>query len=404
VSFFNHQMGSDLKTARTTSLNRLAGRRLLILFAIVALPILTGCLGGDIGGSSNGWNAPVSVDGVVYIGTKDGEVIALVDDGSGNLQDKWSFPSNLGQEDISGVYNTPVVQGNLVYVHGIDGFLYALDKETGQLTGDGWKRPESFFEEPDPLVAGPTYDPAHDVIISPSEDGSVYFYNAKNGNAFGNVFKTEGPIWSTPAVENGIAFFGSHDHKVYAVNLDDTEKIWDFQTDGVVAGKPLVFDGKVIAGSFDKTLYALSADEGTLQWSIEGDNWFWAGAITDGRTIFAPNMDGNIYALDRSGNLLWKYDVGSAIVSRPVLVPNGLVVAAKDGNLLLLNTSTENLGLQRVLFNQKIGEAEIKAPLFAVGDSVYVGSQDRTVRRIDFNNGQRNVWCLDTRREGGCVN
>ena len=114
-------------------------------------------------------------------------------------------------------------------------------------------------------------------------------------------------------------------------------------------------------------------------------------------------MDGNIYALDRSGNLLWKHDVGSAIVSTPVLVPNGLVVAAKDGNLLLLKTSTENLGLQRVLFNQKIGDAEIKAPLFAVGDSVYVGSQDKTVRRIDFKDGQRNVWCLDTRREGGCA-
>ena len=71
---------------------------------------------------------------------------------------------------------------------------------------------------------------------------------------------------------------------------------------------------------------------------------------------------------------------------------------------MLLNTSTENLGLQRVLFNQKIGDAEIKAPLFAVGDSVYVGSQDNTVRRIDFKGGQRNVWCLDTRGEGGCVN
>ena len=188
------------------------------------------------------------------------------------------------------------------------------------------------------------------------------------------------------------------------MNLSDGEERWQFETEGVVAGKPLVFDGKVIAGSFDKKLYALTLEDGSAQWSLEGDNWFWAGAITDGRTIFAPNMDGNIYALDRSGNLLWKHDVGSAIVSTPVLVPNGLVVAAKDGNLLLLDTSTDNLGLRRVLFNQKIGDADIKAPLFAVGDSVYVGSQDKTVRRIDFKGGQRNVWCLDTQGEAGCLN
>ena len=232
----------------------------------------------------------------------------------------------------------------------------------------------------------------------------MYAYTAKNGNEFWDPFLTGGPIWSTPAVQDGFAYFGSHDHKVYAVNLSDGQERWQFETEGVVAGKPLVFDGKVIAGSFDKKLYALTLEDGSAQWSLEGDNWFWAGAITDGRTIFAPNMDGNIYALDRSGNLLWKHDVGSAIVSTPVLVPNGLVVAAKDGNLLLLDTSTDNLGLRRVLFNQKIGDADIKAPLFAVGDSVYVGSQDKTVRRIDFKGGQRNVWCLDTQGEAGCLN
>ena len=403
MSIVNHQIGSTPQHIRTMCFKSLASRRLQILFAILILPILTACT-GNIEKDTDGWNPAVSVDGVVYIGTKDGEVIALVDDGSGNLQDKWSFPSNLGQDDMSGVYNTPVVHGNLVYVNGIDGFLYALDRETGQLAGGGWKRPENFFEEPKPLVAGPAYDPANDIILSPSEDGKLYAYTATHGNEFWDPFLTDGPIWSTPAVQDGIAYFGSQDHSVYAVTLNDGKQHWRFETGGVVAGKPLVFDGKVIAGSFDKSLYALSLDDGTKQWSIQGDNWFWAGAITDGRTIFAPNMDGNIYALDRSGNLLWKHDVGSAIVSTPVLVPNGLVVAAKDGNLLLLKTSTENLGLQRVLFNQKIGDAEIKAPLFAVGDSVYVGSQDKTVRRIDFKDGQRNVWCLDTRREGGCVN
>ena len=403
MSIFNFQTRINSQFIDITRINESASLRLHILLIILIVPVLAACT-GNVESKSDGWNPAVSVNGIVYVGTKDGEVIAMVDDGSGNLQDKWSFPSNQGQDNLSGVYNTPVVHGNLVYVNGIDGFLYALDRETGRLSGDGWKRPENFFEEPKPLVAGPAYDPVNDIILSPSEDGKVYAYTARNGNEFWEPFSTGGPIWSTPAVQDGFAYFGSHDHKVYALNLSDGKERWQFETGGVVAGKPLVFDGKVIAGSFDKTLYALSLDDGSEQWSIEGDNWFWAGPITDGRTIFAPNMDGNIYALDRSGNLIWKHDVGSAIVSAPVLVPNGLVVAAKDGNLLLLDTSTENLGLRRVLFNQKIGDADIKAPLFAERDSVYVGSQDKTVRRIDFKGGQRNVWCLDTRHEGRCIN
>jgi len=386
-------------SSRAIPSRRLVNQRLLILFALALIPILIGCT-RDIGNQSDGWNPPVSSDGVVYIGTKDGEVKAFRDDGSGNLQPTWTFPAGV-QENLNGVYNTPLVVGDLVYVNGIDGFVYALDKEVGNLTGNGWKRPDNPFEPPESLVAGLAYDPIHDIILSPSEDGFLYAYTAKNGDQFWDPFPTGAAIWSTPAVENGVAYFGSLDHKIYAVNLDDGDELWSQETDGVIAGKPLVFDGKVIAGSFDKSIYAFSADDGTLEWSIEGENWFWAGAVTDGNTIFAPNMDGNIYAIDRNGNLLWKHNVGSAIVSSPVLVPNGLVVAAKDGNLVLLDTRAGDLGLQRVLFNQKIGDAEIKAPLFAVGDSVYVGSQDRTVRRIEFSSGQRNVWCVDT-RDGRC--
>ena len=390
------------QASRTGPSRRPVDRRLLILFALIMLPVLAGCT-RNIGNQSDGWNPPVSSDGVVYVGTKDGQVKAYIDDGSGNVQESWTFTSNSSDDGIFGTYSTPLVIGNLVYVSGIDGFVYALDKETGTLTGEGWKRPENPFEEPEPLVAGLAYDPTHDIILSPSEDGFLYAYTAKNGDQFFEPFPTGGSIWSTPAVDNGVAYFGSHDHNVYAVALDDGKEVWRYETGGVVAGKPLVFDGKVIAGSFDKTLYALSAKTGNLLWTVEGDNWFWAGAVTDGKTIFAPNMDGNIYAIDRNGNLLWKHQVGSPIVSSPVMVSRGLVVAAKDGNLILLNTSTDNLGLQRTLFNQKLGEDEIKAPLVAVGDSVYVGSQDRTVRRIDFKDGQRNVWCLDT-KDGGCSN
>jgi len=44
------------------------------------LPLIAGCT-GNIGDESDGWNPPVSEDGVVYVGTKDGKVVALIDNG-----------------------------------------------------------------------------------------------------------------------------------------------------------------------------------------------------------------------------------------------------------------------------------------------------------------------------------
>ena len=394
------------QTARRKAFPSQASRldwRFLALCALLLLPLLAACTRG-IGGEGTGWNPPASKDGVVYVGTKEGQVKAYIDNGFEGVRESWTFPLIQTQADLEGVYNTPLVVGDLVYVSALDGFLYAIDKETGNLESDGgWRRPRGQPEELDPLIAGPAYDPINDLILAPSEDGRLYAYAAKSGDQAWNPFRTGAAIWSTPAVDNGIGYFGSHDHKVYAVTLNDGKQLWQYETGGVVAGKPLVFDGKVIAGSFDKKLYALSVEGGAVEWTFEGENWFWAGAVTDGTTIFAPNMDGNIYALDRNGNLLWKHDVGSSIVSSPVLVPRGLVVAAKEGKLILLDSGAADLGLQRELSNLTLGDAEVKAPLFADGESVYVGSQDSSVRRIEIKGGQVVMWCRHTEK-GLCEN
>ncbi len=370
--------------------------QMLILFALLLLPLAAACQ-GDIGGRTDGWNPPASKDGVVYVGTKEGQVKAYDDDGFEGVKEVWAFPSGQTQPDIEGVYSTPLIVGDLVYVAAEDGFLYAIDKETGNIGTKGWKRPLGQPPELPPLVAGPAYDSVNQQVLSATDDGKLYAYNATSGDeAWTRPFLAGASIWSTPAVANGIGYFGSHDKKIYAVTLNDGKELWQYETGGVVAGKPLIFDGKLIAGSFDKKLYALSLADGTVEWTFGADRWFWAGAVTDGRTIFAPNMDGNIYALDRNGNLLWKHDVDASIVSQPVVTPRGLVVAAKDGRIILLDTSNEDLGLQRELSNLTLADTEIKAALFSDGESVYVGSQDHEVRRIEIKGGQVVMWCLHT--------
>ena len=350
----------------------------------------------DIGGVSSGWNALTASDGVVYVGTKDGRVQALVDNGFEGVRADWSFPQSEGTDNLKGVYASPLVAEGLLFVGGENGFFYALDPQTGAVTDRGWRRPQGQPQEISPFVGGPAYDPVNELVVVASEDGRLYDFDADTGESIWNApFSASDKIWSTPSVSNSVAFFGSHDHRVYAVNLATGEEEWRFQTGGVVAGKPLLFDGMVIVGSFDKILYALDATNGSLRWQFEGENWFWAGPVTNGETIFAPSMDGHIYALDRNGILQWKYDAGDAIVSPPVLVPRGLVVAAKNGRLVLLDVSRSGSRTsdQRILSSQVLGDSEIKAPLVAVGESVYVGSEDGSVRRVEVKGGQVQMWC-----------
>ena len=357
-----------------------------VLLVLLTLPLLA-CQ-ENIGGISSGWNALTVGDGAVYVGTKDGRVQALTDMGDGAFPEKWRYPQSEDSDDsLEGVYGTPLLAAGLLYVAAESGYVYALDPENGSVSERGWRRPLGQSSAPEPLVAGPAYEPVNRLVLVPSEDGRLYSYDAETGEPVWRPFETGGKIWSTPAIGNlsGIPaiYFGSHDGYVYAVNAADGKEMWKFQTGGVVAGKPLLLDGMIIVGSFDKKLYALDARDGTLRWEYEGGNWFWAGPVSNGRTIFAAGMDGYVYALDRSGILEWKYDAGDEIVSPPVLVPKGLVVASRDGDLILLDVAV-GAG-RRELHRLTLGDAEIKAPLYAVGSSVYVGSEDGSARRVEVH-------------------
>ena len=309
------------------------------------------------------------------------KVRALEDFGSGSPRVVWTYPPLGSGTGLVGAFGPPAVSEELglVFVGGVDGHIYALDAETGE-ESRGWQRAvrNDPSLEPQPVIGAPVLaelvnsetGPAT-ILLVVSEDGNLYAFNAGTGDELPwSPFRTGDKIWSTPVVQNGVAYFGSHDHFVYAVDLRDGHQVWRYETGGAVVGNPLLFAGKLFIGSFDRKLYALDGDDGELEWAFESQNWFWAEPVTDGETIFAPSMDGYVYALSPQNppsgepkEALWRHYMESPIVSTPALVPLGLIVAAVDGRMRLLSTSPSNLVDGEVISNlPTLEEGEIKAP------------------------------------------
>ena len=409
---YSHQLTSLVRPRTKQATTAL----ILVLCAVLAL-VLAGCTGSDLRGSSTGWSPAAASDGVVYVGTKQGEVKAIDDGGFNDARVKWTFcvkkssNENKCDDDLEGVYDAPVVGEELVYVAGVDGYLYAIEKDTGILGQSGWSRAVGSSQKPESLIGGPALDEKRNLVLVGSEDGHLYAFDSRGKDArtqdsagngqdplrwsFPGVGRI-GEIWSTPVIAGNLVYFGSHDNNVYAVDLDEGDEVWRFSTNGSVAGRPLLFKDLVVVGSFDRKLYGLDATTGAKRWEFTGNDWFWAGAVTDGVTIFAPSMDDHIYALDADGNLLWKHNMGSSIVSRPVMVPQGLVVATKSGKISVLNTSRDNLGEARVRSVLFVRGGQVKAPLFAFEDAIFVGSQDSTVTRFNTNPLGED-WCVTTK-------
>ena len=387
--------------------------RLLLVFAALAFLCLAlaGC-GRDLGASTKGWGSVAVANGVVYATTLSGQVYALDDFGLDGVSTRWL--SAVGAENgFGGAYGSPAV-GRYVYVSGIDGFLYAFDGSGGAGSVQvAWRQPQFEAEDMPPLVGSPALDEAGGIIAVGSEDGGLYAYNALTGqNLHWSPFRTDGKVWSTPALRNGVAYFGSQDGSVYAVSLETGALVWRFDTGGAVVTTPLVHKNLLIVGSFDRQLYALGLSDGQLRWQFEAQNWWWATPVSSGRAVYAASMDGNVYAIDDNGVLLWTYDMGAPVIADPLLVERGLVVAARDGRVVLLRASASAQEPPQEIASFSIRDAEIKAPLVqssTIGlgganeqEVIYVGTDDGKVRRLQVLSGFTSHWCYDTEGNVDC--
>ena len=364
----------------------------LVLVPILLLSLaLTGCTGANLINWGSGWTVTATSDGVVYVVTRQGEVLALDINESGTLrgseQVKWRFA--LDDEKLRGTFGKPAVGEELVYVgekgdgKGKEGRLFALrkDRDSTTLRAD---LGEWGISIEGGIVGGPAL--SNDLVLVASDDQTLYAFDNITGRLQWR-FLTEGRIWSTPTVKDEVAYVGAMDRYVYAISLEPDlnvaeRLIWKYKTGGAVVTKPLLLDDMVIVGSLDKKLYALKATTtnpgGELAWlePFEGDDWFWADPISNGENIFAATMSGSLYAVDKNGNAVWgiPFKADSPIVSTPALLGENLVVATDGGRLFLLSAlSGEKLEIFKDL------DTRIKASLSAQGSTVVVGAQNNVV-------------------------
>ena len=363
---------------------------------LLVLLAFAGCTGRF--GATSGWSGVALGEDVLYVGSIEAKLLVL-DRETGDT--KWSFPKDKEEADLVGIYGTPAVSEDLIYVGAYgekNGTLYAVDINTQRAR---WDFPTDGHIVGSPLVV-------EDTVIVGSSDNFLYGLDANQGFEKWR-FQALGEIWSTPVMHEDIIYFGSLDRNVYAVALKDTSNhnagdlVWSFVTNGAVASTPLVTAGRVYIGSFDHKFYALDAGTGEAIWPapFTADNWFWTKAISDGDTIYAGSLDGNLYALDAdTGNPVWPepFKTEGPIVSAPVLIPEGVVVASDDGSIYLVRME-DGREIRSFTTND-----HIRAPLAASDSVVYFSGMDHFLRAADLSEGfWREMWCYNTKEEArGC--
>ena len=386
------------------------GRRTRIVgfaaLALATLLLVSACAGGGIA-REKGWSAPVVSDGKLYVGNRDGQVLAFeaarLDNGfrTGALpvdldepdaaQHQSAFKGRFQatddeNEDSLGFYAAPLIVGDHVIIGGLDGKLYALSR--ADISEQIWlpafrTRPAgAAFEADQGRIFGAAAD-AGDRVFVADEEGYVYAVALDDGAELWKRLTDAERFWSGPAAADGVVYIGGMDKSVYALDAESGELIWRFDdADGAFVSTPLVVGDTVYIGSLDNTFYALDRGTGEMRHRLEGTGWFWNDAIHVDGTIFVGDLGGVFYALDADDlSVKWNIELAAPVRSRAAVYEDKLFIAARDGQVSTVDIASGSFVSPRI----PSIEERILADLVVAEGALYVRDDDQRLHRFDLD-------------------
>jgi outer membrane protein assembly factor BamB len=159
------------------------------------------------------------------------------------------------------------------------------------------------------------------------------------------TFPTDGQIYSSPAISNGVCYFGSTDSNIYAVDANNGAQKWAFNTTFPVVSSPAIANGKVYTGADSGSIYCIDAATGTQVWKTFAggitNNVIWnsiavvqcrSSPVVVNNRVYVGALDGNLYCLDaNSGTVLWKCTTNGPIYVAPTVVDNAVYFPSTTG-------------------------------------------------------------------------
>lgn len=219
-------------------------------------------------------------------------------------------------------------------------------------------------------------------------------------------FKANAPFFSSPVINEGVAFFGGLDSTVYAIDVQTGNLNWKIKTGGEIRSTLTIQDDKLYLLGGNGILSCLDKRTGKSVWRKIVDNnalylaerkydfadYYQSSILIHEGVIYFGGGNNFITALKlENGEMLWRFKAGDIVHSQPVIHNGKLFIGCFDGYLYALNIRDGSLVWKfKSVGQQYFPKGEIQGfPVTGFG-SVFVGSRDFNFYSIDAETGQGN--------------
>lgn len=290
------------------------------------------------------------------------------------------------------IESTAAIVDNTVYVGASDGFLYAINAQSGKST---WK-----YQTTAPIKSSPSI---HNGIIY-FGDGDGIFHAVDIATRKKKwQYTTEGEIISSANFAGDRVLFGSYDGFLYCLNRKKGELVWKFETEGYVHGTPAIFGNFVIVTGCDSYLRVINIDDGSETQQVNLGAYVGASPAilvsnADSQTnpevrAYCGTYGNEVLGVDlTSGEIAWRYEhpvrklpfFASAAVTK-----NLVIIGGRDK---MVHALSPEKGEPQWTYTAK---SRIESSPVIVGKRVFFGTTRGVFIALDITNGEQ-VWKFET--------
>jgi len=189
-------------------------------------------------------------------------------------------------ETFGVIPSAPVFDDGSVYVPNYDGSVYAFNANNGN---ERWSNELGDRVNGLSMRNGRIYAPTEGGRLAQLNDQGSIVWSVSHGNA----------VTATPAVTEERVYFGLRNGDLVARSVSDGFEQWRFTDSGdPITAPPVVADGTVYFGSNDSRVYAVDAESGEQEWAFgTGNNIVDPAPVVSGGMVYIGSRDGKFYAL-----------------------------------------------------------------------------------------------------------
>lgn len=244
-------------------------------------------------------------DGVVYAGSDDGHLYAIV---LATGVQRWRYDA--GEE----LGTRPLVANGLVYVASLEDTVFAVDAKTGAWKWHHRREPREGFT----IRGAASVAMADGAVIAAYSDGTVTALDPGTGAArWERVVAPTGPQLDVDSlqVDGGKVYAAAYSGAVVALDAATGKPVWQWSAKD--ASRVAVAPGAVVAVTA-KEVAALSPVDGRPLWTAPLDGSPGGAPVVAGRWLLVPAGPGGLRVLElASGRTIRVFQPGSGVTAAP---------------------------------------------------------------------------------------